>query len=110
MMDALSALTSPGGAGAVMVIDAKRIFTCVHTFVSVTDGAVLQFACAWCGYRTELLPLPRRQNAGPSQIASLSGSGKHAGQWSTMGRERRGAAVAPISRRSPKPARRRNRH
>jgi hypothetical protein len=56
-----------------MVIDAKRIFTCTHTFVSVTDRGVLQFACASCGYRTELLPLHRPQRPAHSELVSLSG-------------------------------------
>ena len=46
-----------------MVIDARRIFRCSHTFVSVTDRGVLQFACASCGYRTEQLALDRRPPA-----------------------------------------------
>lgn len=46
-----------------MVIDARRIFRCSHTFVSVTDRGVLQFACASCGYRTEQLALDRRPRA-----------------------------------------------
>ena len=43
-----------------MVINATRIFRCTHTFVSVIEGKLLLFACASCGYRTELLPLERR--------------------------------------------------
>lgn len=41
-----------------MVIDARRIFRCAHTYVSVKDAGLLVFVCASCGYRTELLPLP----------------------------------------------------
>ena len=51
------------GRGAAMVIDARQIFRCSHTFVSVTDRGVLQFACASCGYRTEQLALERRPPA-----------------------------------------------
>ncbi len=40
-----------------MVIDARHIFACAHTFVSVKEAGVLMFVCATCEYRTELLPL-----------------------------------------------------
>jgi hypothetical protein len=52
-----------------MVIDARKIFRCSHTFVSVTDRGVLQFACASCGYRTEQLALERRPRSAQPKVA-----------------------------------------
>lgn len=52
-----------------MVIDARKIFRCSHTFVAVTDRGVLQFACASCGYRTEQLALDRRPRATQPKVA-----------------------------------------
>lgn len=46
-----------------MVIDASRIFTCAHTYVAVKESGVLLFACASCGYKTELLPLHKQPRA-----------------------------------------------
>ena len=43
-----------------MVIDARRIFGCTHTFVGLMDAGIPLFTCASCGYRTEFLPLPKR--------------------------------------------------
>ena len=48
-----------------MLIDARHIFGCTHTYVSVNEAGVLLFACGSCGYRTELLPLSRRPGAQP---------------------------------------------
>ena len=74
-----------------MVIDARHMFGCTHTFVSVTEGPRLLFACASCGYRTELLSLERR----PRQSPALDGR-----QATTAGRLATPAgAVVPL--RSP---------
>ncbi len=40
-----------------MVIDARHIFACAHTFVSMKETGVLMFVCAACEYGTELLPV-----------------------------------------------------
>lgn len=52
-----------------MVINAGSIFECTHLYVAVKEGGVLMFACASCGYRTELLPLPLDTSSSPRVVA-----------------------------------------